>query len=298
MTQTPDPSAEAVERPIAYGARLARAVAEHGPLCVGIDPHPSLLTAWGLSLDADGLERCGRAMVEAAAGRVALVKPQSAFFEAFGSAGIRALERVLADCRQAGLLSLLDVKRGDIGSTMDAYAAAYLTDGSALAADAVTLSPYLGIGSLDGAIATALGSGRGVYVLAATSNPEAADVQRARHLDGVAVAQAVVAAVSRANAEELATGEPGAWGSLGLVIGATIPAETVAALDLGVVSGPVLAPGIGAQGAGPDDLPRVFGAAARFVLPSSSRAVMATGPDPATLAAAVERTAAEYRPRT
>jgi orotidine-5'-phosphate decarboxylase len=129
---------------IRYGERLSRVVAERGPLCVGIDPHPSMLRAWGLGADVAGLEACARGMVEALGAEVAVFKPQSAFYEAHGSAGVAVLERVLADIAATGALSLLDVKRGDIGSTMDAYAQAYLSDGSPLAADAVTLSPYLG----------------------------------------------------------------------------------------------------------------------------------------------------------
>ena len=158
-----------------YGPRLAAALAQRGPLCVGVDPHPAILDRWGLSADVAGLERCARGMVEALGHTVAVFKPQSAFFEAYGSRGIAVLERTLADIAAAGALSILDVKRGDIGSTMDAYAAAYLTDGSPLAADAVTLSPYLGFGSLSGAVDLARAQGRGVYVLALTSNPEGRD---------------------------------------------------------------------------------------------------------------------------
>lgn len=268
-----------------YGARLFAAVADHGPLCVGIDPHPSMLQAWGLSVDVAGLERCARTMVEAASGRAAQVKPQSAFYEAFGSAGIAVLERVLADCRAAGLLSLLDVKRGDIGSTMDAYATAYLSDGSPVAADAITLSPYLGVGSLDGAIETALRTGRGVYLLAATSNPEAGPFQRAV-LPGSAatVAQSVVEAAIGWNRPAADRGE---WGSVGLVIGATIDPAMTATLELAGVNGPVLAPGVGAQGGGAQELRTVFGPALSYVLPSSSRAVMASGPDVAAVGAAI-----------
>src|SRR5918992_3951537 len=163
-----------------YGSRLAAAVAERGPLCVGVDPHPAILDRWGLSASPAGLERCARSVVEALGQTVAAFKPQSAFFEAYGSRGIAVLERTLADIAAGGALSILDVKRGDIGSTMDAYAAAYLTDGSPLAADAVTLSPYLGFGSLAGAVDVARSAGRGVYVLALTSNPDGRDVQQAR----------------------------------------------------------------------------------------------------------------------
>ncbi len=162
-----------------YWRRLREVVAERGPLCVGIDPHPSLLKSWGLEASAAGAETCARTLVEALGDRVAAFKPQSAFFEAHGSAGIAALERVLADIHGTGAMSILDVKRGDIGSTMEAYADAYLADGSPLAADAITLSPYLGFGSLAPAFERAHRYERGVYVLARTSNPEGSQVQLA-----------------------------------------------------------------------------------------------------------------------
>ena len=128
----------------------------HGPLCAGIDPHATLLADWGLTDDPGGLERFARGALAALAGHVALVKPQSAFFGRHGSAGVAGLERRLADARDSGTLVLLDVKRGDIGSTMGGYADAYLADGSPLAADAVTLSPYLGFGSLRPALDAAV----------------------------------------------------------------------------------------------------------------------------------------------
>jgi orotidine-5'-phosphate decarboxylase len=237
---------------------------------VGVDPHPGVLRAWGLDADVAGLERCARGMVEALAGTVAVLKPQSAFFEAYGSAGVAVLERTLADVAQAGALSLLDVKRGDIGSTMDAYAAAYLTDGSPLAADAVTLSPYLGFGSLDGAITVAQAHGRGVYVLALTSNPEGPQVQHATASDGRSVGQVVVDEAPRRNAR------PGP-GDVGVVVGATI-GRTGTRFD--ALNGSILAPGLGAQGATAGDLTDVFGAALPLVLPTTSREVMGAGPDP------------------
>jgi orotidine-5'-phosphate decarboxylase len=266
-----------------YGTRLARLVAERGPLCVGVDPHPGVLRSWGLTSDVAGLERCARGLVEALAGTVAVFKPQSAFFEAYGSAGIAVLEAVLADIAAAGALSLLDVKRGDIGSTMDAYAAAYLTDASPLAADAVTLSPYLGFGSLDGAIELALGSGRGVYVLALTSNPEGPQFQTAQTAAGETVGQTVVDEAARRNAG------PGP-GSVGVVVGATIGATGT---RFGHLNGSILAPGLGAQGAGADDLAEVFGAAVPLVLPSMSREILRAGPAPEALREAVTRATGE-----
>jgi orotidine-5'-phosphate decarboxylase len=256
---------------------------KYGQLCVGIDPHPGVLDRWQLPRDASGLERCARTMIEAVADRVAIVKPQSAFFEAYGSAGVAVLELVLADARDAGLLTLLDVKRGDIGSTMDAYAAAYLADGSTLAADAVTLSPFLGAGSLDGAIELAEQTGRGVYLLSATSNPEGGTVQRATTPEGVSISQAMIDAAAERNADALAAGE---FGSVGVVIGATIDPDH--GLDLSRLGGSILAPGFGAQGGTPQALKSIFGAAYPQVIPSSSRGVLNAGPDVESIRTAVD----------
>ena len=260
-----------------YGRRLQQVVGERGPLCVGIDPHPALLHAWGLPDDVRGLERCARGLVEALADQVAVFKPQSAFYEARGSAGVAVLERVLADVAAAGALSLLDVKRGDIGSTMDAYVRAYLTDGSPLAADAVTLSPYLGFGSLTGAVEVAAAAGRGVYVLALTSNREGPQFQHARTADGRLVGQVVVDEAAAHNAG------PGP-GHVGVVAGATIGRTGV---DFSRLNGSILAPGLGAQGGTADDLVAVFGPALDRVLPTTSREVMAAGPEPEALREAV-----------
>ena len=154
-----------------FGERVRAAVSSHGPLCVGIDPHAALLAAWGLGDDAAGVREFGLRTVEAAAGRAGIVKPQVSFFERFGSAGFAALEDVLSAARAAGLVVIADAKRGDIGSTMDAYAAAWLTPGSSLEADALTVNPFLGVGALGGAFDLADRHGKGLFVLAATSNP-------------------------------------------------------------------------------------------------------------------------------
>src|SRR4051794_6622726 len=163
-----------------FGARLHAAIAARGPFCVGIDPHAALLQEWGLDDDVAGLERFALTVVEAVAPHVSVVKPQSAFFERFGSRGVAVLERVLAESRAAGALALLDVKRGDIGSTSQAYADAYLDASSPLAADAVTVSPFLGFGSLDPMVETAVRHRAGLFVLALTSNPEGPEFQHAR----------------------------------------------------------------------------------------------------------------------
>jgi orotidine-5'-phosphate decarboxylase len=267
-----------------YGERLRQVVGERGPLCVGIDPHPGVLRAWGLEDDVNGLERCARRLVEALAGEVAVFKPQSAFYEAYGSAGVAVLERVLADVAASGALSLLDVKRGDIGSTMDAYARAYLAEGP-LAADAVTLSPYLGFGSLAGAIDLAAEHGRGVYVLALTSNPEGPQFQHARTSDDRPVGQVVVDEAAARN-----TG-PG-LGHVGVVAGATIGRTGI---DFSHLNGSILAPGIGAQGGTAEDLLAVFGPAVPLVLPTTSREVMMAGPEPEALRDAVRTTLTTLR---
>jgi orotidine-5'-phosphate decarboxylase len=268
-----------------FGERLRAAMTQRGPLCVGIDPHPSLLASWELPDDAAGLERFARTCVEALAGHVAVLKPQSAFFERHGSAGIAVLERVLSDARDAGCLVLLDAKRGDIGSTMSAYAHAYLDPSSPLRADAVTLSPYLGFGSLRPALDMAARHDAGVFVLALTSNPEGASVQHARGADGRSVAASIVAGVAGENAAA------GDLGSVGMVVGATVgPAVEHLGLDLAASRAPLLAPGIGAQGAGPAELQRVFGSARRNVLASSSRGVLASGPTATALRDAAART--------
>lgn len=262
-----------------FGARLRAAMDERGPLCAGIDPHASLLEAWGLPGTVSGLEKFALLATEALAPDVAAVKPQSAFFERFGSRGVEVLERVVATAREAGALVVLDVKRGDIGSTAQAYADAYLDPRSPLAVDAITASPYLGFGSLDPMIATAKAHGTGVFVLALTSNPEAPPFQRARTSEGSSVAGTVLAELARLNAGV----DP--MGSFGAVVGATIQDTDE---DL-AINGPLLVPGIGAQGGTEDDVRRIFGGVLDQVLPSSSREILGAGPDAGALRAAVGR---------
>jgi len=254
---------------VPFGARLRAAMAERGQLCVGIDPHPALLHAWGLGDDPAGLESFALLTVEAMAGEVAAVKPQSAFFERHGSGGIAVLERVISAGRDAGLIVILDAKRGDIGSTVQAYADAYLDHRSPLAVDAITAHPFLGFGSLDPLFDTALEHGGGVFVLALTSNSEGAEVQGARSDAGTTVAGSVLSQISTRNAGA----EP--LGSIGAVIGANLDRIDE---DL-AINGPILAPGLGAQGGSPAGLAKLFGAAWPNVLATTSRDVLAAGPD-------------------
>ena len=271
-----------------FGSRLAEATQTRGRLCVGIDPHPGLLDDWGLTDSVFGLEKFSMTAVEVFAGVAAVVKPQSAFFERHGSRGIAVLEKVVEGCREQGALVLLDAKRGDIGSTVQAYADAYLDPSSPLAVDAVTASPFLGVGSLDPLVDTALANGAGVFLLALTSNPEGPQVQHAVTPDGRTVAAHVLDAVATRNAD--AEG----MGSIGVVVGATIIPPTDIGPEHLDVNGPLLVPGIGAQGGTVEDVRRIFGPACRHVLPSSSREILGAGPDRSRLHEAVLRAADSF----
>ncbi len=268
-----------------FGTRLRAATAARGPLCVGIDPHPALLAQWGLGDDLAGLERFAATTVEALGPQVAVLKPQSAFFERHGSRGIAVLEKTVSAARSLGALVLLDVKRGDVGSTMEAYADAYLDPRSPLAVDAVTLSPFLGLGALEPAFTRAARHGGGVFVLALTSNPEGHEVQHARDPDGGTVAGAVLEGLRRRNAAVAAGPSAPPLGSYGAVVGATIGGTPE---DL-AIGGPLLVPGIGAQGGTVESVRAVFGDVLRDVLPSISRDVLAAGPDAGALADAAAR---------
>jgi len=272
-----------------FGSRLRRAMDERGPLCVGIDPHASLLADWGLNDDIAGLERFSRTVVEALADRVAVLKPQSAFFERFGSRGIAVLEKSVEEARAAGALVVMDAKRGDIGSTMAAYASAFLEKGSPLFSDALTVSPYLGYGSLKPAVDLARENGSGLFVLALTSNPEGGEVQHAVRPEDTALRN--VGATMLAHLAEENAGET-PMGSFGAVVGATLGDLSSYDLD---INGPLLAPGIGAQGATPADLPGVFGAAVRQVVPNVSRGVLRHGPDIGSLRASSDLFAEQIR---
>ncbi|APF40063.1 orotidine 5'-phosphate decarboxylase [Neomicrococcus aestuarii] len=290
-----------------FGERLAEAMATRGPLCVGIDPHPALLAQWGLSDDAAGLRTFSRAVLEATADIAATIKPQVALFERHGSRGIGVLEEVLAEARARGVLTIADAKRGDIGSTMQAYAEAWLADGSPLAADSLTVSPYLGFASLRPALDLAAETGRGIFVLALTSNPEGASLQHVGGQDSVArrITEAVAeenlrAAERTANTEGSGAGTSSSstsgavtMGSVGLVVGATVAGV---ARDLGIdlpgTNAPLLAPGLGAQGATPAAMRQDFGAAWPLVLANSSRGILKAGPSVESLRASALETIA------
>jgi orotidine-5'-phosphate decarboxylase len=230
-------------------------------LVVGLDPVVEQLPA---SVRGDTLAFC-EGIIDAVAEHAVAVKPQSAFFEAQGPEGVRALFDVCAYAREAGLLVIADVKRGDIGSTATAYAAAY-----AHVADAITVNPYLGRDSLQPFVDICRREGTGIFCLVKTSNPGSADVQDVPLADGGVVWQHVARLVGELG-EDL-VGERG-LSSIGAVVGATFPAEIVAARAL-LPRAPFLLPGIGAQGAAPSDAAGAFTAGPAGGLVSASRSVI------------------------
>jgi orotidine-5'-phosphate decarboxylase len=259
-----------------FGERVAAAVKANGPLCAGIDPSRALLTGWGLTDDADGLREFCRICVEGFVGIVGVIKPQVAFFERHGAAGMEVLEGLIADATTAGLIVIADAKRGDIDSTAAAYADAWLQDDSPLAADAVTAHAYLGLGALAPMVRLAAENGRGLLVVVRSSNSEGRALQEATTSDGTAVEDMLLAEIAALNASpEIRAG------TVGAVIGATLEAST---FPLSQLRGVVLAPGLGAQGAGPADVAERFrDCEPGTVLPASSRALLGAGPDPKEL---------------
>lgn len=293
--------------PETFARRFAAARTVQGPLVFGLDPSADVLEAWGLGDSADGLDRFADIVLEAttglaATGPVGLVKPQSAFYERHGWRGIRTLSRLIADGRSAGLLVILDIKRGDVGSTNDAYAEAYLGKGASLAADAITVHPYLGLGAMGTFVARAAESGSCLLVVTRSSNPEGRPVQAAQVQ--AAAMQAVRAPADSGGARTVeqdllreigllnARLAPGEIGPVGAVIG---PTHMQPELDLAAAHCLFLAPGVGAQGATPRDVATVFADCPDRVMPSASRSLLAAGPDVSCLRDAVAALAAEFR---
>jgi len=255
-----------------FGARVARAVDRTSPLCAGVDPSAGLLRAWGLADDATGLRRFGQICVEAWRDVVPVIKPQLAFFERHGSAGLAELEHLISEATSAGLLVIADAKRGDIDSTAAAYADAWLGDSSPLAADAVTAHAYLGLAALAPLVTLAGRTGRGVIVVARSSNPEGRSLQQAVMASGDSVEDAILAGIAAWNASADVPA-----GTVGAVIGATLAPS---AFPLSQLGGVILAPGLGAQGASPHDVAARFGGCAPgTVLASTSRSLLTAGPE-------------------
>lgn len=266
--------------PITFADRLAEAVTrKQSQLVVGLDPRLDLLpmelrgeAVLGRAAAASSVARFCKGIVDAVGPYVVAVKPQSAFFEALGSDGFRALEEVCDYARAAGLLVILDAKRGDIGSTSRAYATAFLEpreDGSPLA-NAMTASPYLGHDSVEPFLAACRRHGAGVFFLVRTSNAGAADIQDLALSDGRPLWHHVAELV-REWGEPL-IGENG-MSSVGAVVGATLPRAVSEARRL-LPQSPILLPGVGAQGATPADVARAFTAGPASALVTASRSVI------------------------
>ncbi|MBP3087685.1 orotidine-5'-phosphate decarboxylase [Corynebacterium sp. sy017] len=271
-----------------FGDRLVAAGRRYGKLCVGIDPHQELLGQWGLSTDLSGLRKFSEICVAAFSDTVALVKPQVAFYEAYGSAGFAVLEHTIAQLRESGTLVLADAKRGDIGSTMAGYAHAWLSEDSPLCCDGVTVSPFLGYGSLKPVLDLAREHNKGVFVLAATSNPEARELQSHSDVQGKTVSQHIVDEVAATNEVEKASGH---YGNVGVVVGATLSHSQAPTLEK--LHGPILLPGVGAQGATARDVECLTKGVSELAFPNASRSILAAGPDVAAMRAAIKQLVAD-----
>jgi len=275
-----------------FAARFAAARAARGPLVWGLDPSGKLLEDWGLGDTPDGLDRFADLVVPVAAGAIGLVKPQSAFYERHGWRGLRTLARLTGQARRAGLLVILDVKRGDVGSTNDAYAEAYVGKDAVFPSDAITVHPYLGLGAMGTFVSRAHESGRGVLIVTRSSNPEGREVQAARSPgpDGRSVEETLLGEIGALNAG-LA---PGRLGPVGAVVAPAPPSPELPELPLTSMNGLFLAPGIGAQGYGPADVAATFAACPDRVMPSASRSILAAGPDPSRLRDTITALASQF----
>jgi orotidine-5'-phosphate decarboxylase len=264
-----------------FGVRLAERVGERGVLCVGVDPSTSLLESWERADSVEGAEFLALHLIEAVAGVATAIKAQVAFFERFGAAGFRVLERVLVEARDADLIVIGDAKRGDIPSTNDGYARAWLAHDAPLSVDALTVNPYLGVGALAPFVDLAREQSRGLFVLAATSNEDGRSVQMARTGFGDAVEEAVLGAVAELNSRDDGRGH------VGVVWGATRDAPV---FDLAQLGGPILVPGVGSQGAKAADVARLFARCPpNTVLANVARSIAGAGPDRRALTEAALR---------
>jgi len=241
-------------------------------LCVGIDPSQAILEATGLPDTPGGLDQFVADVVELlVAGQVRVIKPQVAFFERFGLAGMRALAQLMAAVRAQDIFVIADAKRGDIGSSVGGYAEAWLTPGGDFESDALTLHPYHGVGSLTAAIDVAREYQKTVFVLVATSNPEAWPLQSAIKANGESVAAGVLSDLVAHPVVHSAS-----WPSVGIVVGATVDQQALGLNVKPTPSIPILAPGYGAQGAQLGDVRKHF-PHSDWVFPVSARALFDGG---------------------
>jgi orotidine-5'-phosphate decarboxylase len=232
------------------------------PLCVGLDPHlaliPELFRRGTMAPNdpetAAAVQEFLGAVIDRIAGRVVIIKPQIAFFERLGWRGMQVLDGLCRRAREADLMVLLDAKRGDIGSTAEGYAGAYLSSDAAMPVDAITLNPYLGFETLDPFVRAAREAGRGLFVLVKTSNPGSGDLQD-RDVEGEPLFGRVADGLVRI--EKALLGQKTGWSSLGVVCGATWPDQARRVRDT-LPRSLFLIPGYGAQGASAADAVQSF----------------------------------------
>jgi len=264
--------------PDSFSRRLETTFSRHGQLCVGIDPHDQLLEDSGFATNPQGLADFCNSMLDALSGTVGIIKPQVSFFERYGSLGFKVLEDLCSQASSRGFLVIADAKRGDIGTTMSAYADAWLAKDAPFIVDALTVSPYLGVGALAPAVALASERGKGLFVLCATSNSEGRELQSAIGKQG-SVASMVVQEVQVLNG--VSAQSKTRFGTVGLVVGATVKLDALGLSDLNLAEGApksaILAPGFGAQGAKLSDAKHIFGANADNVIYTISRSALRDG---------------------
>jgi orotidine-5'-phosphate decarboxylase len=260
-----------------FGDRLSLAVKEKkNAVCVGIDPRlnqlPRILTQ-GVQDEqeaADAFLAFSKKIIDVVAPLVPVVKPQSAFFEELGPLGVVALREVNRYATSKGLLVILDGKRNDIGSTATAYARAYMGPNSPFGADALTVSPFLGADSLEPFVERCVEADAGIFVLVKTSNPGSGFMQD-RVVDGCTISERIADLVQE---KSLATASsPGAYGSIGCVVGATYP-EQLSAMRKRMPNSWILIPGYGAQGGGASDVKHGFDESGLGALVNSSRGII------------------------
>ncbi len=260
-----------------FGARLEQNFAKYGQLCVGIDPHASLLEDWGLDQSVEALRTFSLSVLEACVGRVGIIKPQVAFFEKFGSHGFAVLEQFAIEAQQSDILVIMDAKRGDIGSTMTGYFDAWLGKNAPFVCDALTVSPFLGLESLNDVMSESLERSKGLFVLAATSNPEGKNIQRAK-IGDTTISASILKQLEEINVVSTSAGAR--FGSFGAVVGATLNMSASGipeVLSDVEAATPLLAPGFGAQGATLSEARDLFQSASNRVIASVSRSVTAGG---------------------
>ena len=282
-----DPRTGTVQQPVSFAERFERTAAEKSGFCLGVDPSPQLLREWSLPVSPQGLAEFVSIALEAADRSVGIIKPQVAFYEAFGVPGMVELERLISGARELGLLVIADAKRSDIGNSMSAYARAWLDEGG-FNADAVTATAYLGLGTLTPFFETARKGGRAVFVVVRSSNPEGKALQSA-DMDGVPLADRLAMAIREENERLLPEAEVG---PVGAVVGATLGDEAGKTTRL-MPNALFLVPGLGAQGATFDNLKRLFAGGGRRVIATSSRAILSAGPNVAELKASIARNVSE-----